>query len=125
MKPATLGMGRRFPPTAAGPLEGGHRVAVWNRSKGRADADAPPAGRVSPSVMGAIRLGRPGGSERPGQQPTGPAIRVPGSTRLVALAVRPVTWVLVGPRFAQPATGDPRLPRLVTDAGNRCRQDVA
>jgi 3-hydroxyisobutyrate dehydrogenase len=56
MDVAVLGMGRMGRALAGRLLEGGHRVAVWNRSKGKAgevvSAGAREAGSVADAVEG-------------------------------------------------------------------------
>ena len=51
---AVLGMGRMGRALAARLLEGGHSVAVWNRSKGKAAEIVSAGGREAPSVADAV-----------------------------------------------------------------------
>ncbi|HWR47838.1 MAG TPA: NAD(P)-dependent oxidoreductase [Pseudonocardiaceae bacterium] len=51
---AVLGMGRMGRALAGRLLEGGHSVAVWNRSKGKTDEIVSGGGREAPSVADAV-----------------------------------------------------------------------
>jgi 3-hydroxyisobutyrate dehydrogenase-like beta-hydroxyacid dehydrogenase len=52
---AVLGMGRMGRALAARLLEGGHRVAVWNRSQGKTAEIVSAGGRDAPSVADAVQ----------------------------------------------------------------------
>jgi 3-hydroxyisobutyrate dehydrogenase len=52
---AVLGMGHMGRALAARLLDGGHRVAVWNRSKGKTTDIVSAGGREAPSVADAVR----------------------------------------------------------------------